>query len=80
MLARAMARYVDPNSSGPVVELGPGTGPVTEALVAAGVEPIWHARIPPNDGGISVGQVLATARVKTRARLDTLRAGEGRSE
>jgi phosphatidylethanolamine/phosphatidyl-N-methylethanolamine N-methyltransferase len=39
VLARAMARYVDPNSTGPVVELGPGTGPVTEALVEAGVEP-----------------------------------------
>jgi phosphatidylethanolamine/phosphatidyl-N-methylethanolamine N-methyltransferase len=39
ILARAMARYVDPNSSGPVVELGPGTGPVTEALVQAGVAP-----------------------------------------
>ena len=39
ILARAMARYVDPDSDGPVVELGPGTGPVTEALVAAGVAP-----------------------------------------
>ncbi len=39
ILARAMARYVDPESTGPVVELGPGTGPVTEALVAAGVDP-----------------------------------------
>src|ERR1700683_2276292 len=39
MLARTMAGYVDPNSSGPVVELGPGTGPVTEALVEAGVAP-----------------------------------------
>src|SRR6202140_1710376 len=39
MLARAMARYVDPDSDGPVVELGPGTGPVTEALVEAGVSP-----------------------------------------
>jgi phosphatidylethanolamine/phosphatidyl-N-methylethanolamine N-methyltransferase len=39
MLARAMARYVDPHSDGPVVELGPGTGPVTAALVEAGVEP-----------------------------------------
>jgi len=39
ILARTMARYVDPNSSGPVVELGPGTGPVTEALVNAGVAP-----------------------------------------
>ena len=34
-----MARYVDPDSNGPVVELGPGTGPVTEALVQAGVSP-----------------------------------------
>src|SRR6516164_2529473 len=39
VLARAMARYVDPQSDGPVVELGPGTGPVTEALVEAGVDP-----------------------------------------
>jgi phosphatidylethanolamine/phosphatidyl-N-methylethanolamine N-methyltransferase len=39
ILARTMARYVDPNSIGPVVELGPGTGPVTEALVEAGVNP-----------------------------------------
>src|ERR1700686_967212 len=39
ILARAMARYVDPNSTGPVVELGPGTGPVTAGLVEAGVEP-----------------------------------------
>jgi phosphatidylethanolamine/phosphatidyl-N-methylethanolamine N-methyltransferase len=39
MLARTMARYVDPKRSGPVVELGPGTGPVTEALVQAGVAP-----------------------------------------
>jgi phosphatidylethanolamine/phosphatidyl-N-methylethanolamine N-methyltransferase len=39
VLARAMASYVDPNSDGPVVELGPGTGPVTAALIAAGVAP-----------------------------------------
>jgi len=38
-LARTMARYVDPQSSGPVIELGPGTGPVTEALVQRGVDP-----------------------------------------
>src|SRR5262249_26661590 len=38
-LARTMASYVDPESDGPVVELGPGTGPVTEALVARGVDP-----------------------------------------
>ncbi|MCB1537045.1 MAG: hypothetical protein KDJ44_20630, partial [Rhodoblastus sp.] len=36
-LARAMARCVDPQAQGLIVELGPGTGPVTEALVARGV-------------------------------------------
>jgi len=39
LLARTMAAYVDPKAAGPVVELGPGTGPVTEALVAQGVDP-----------------------------------------
>ena len=39
VLARTMARYVEPKVPGPVVELGPGTGPVTEALVAHGVDP-----------------------------------------
>jgi phosphatidylethanolamine/phosphatidyl-N-methylethanolamine N-methyltransferase len=39
VLARTMARYVDPNASGPVIELGPGTGPVTQALVERGVDP-----------------------------------------
>jgi phosphatidylethanolamine/phosphatidyl-N-methylethanolamine N-methyltransferase len=36
-LARTMARYVDRDIDGPVVELGPGTGAVTEALVEHGV-------------------------------------------
>ena len=39
VLARAMARYVDPQAAGPVIELGPGTGPVTEALVKQGIDP-----------------------------------------
>jgi len=38
-LARTMARYVDPSATGPVIELGPGTGPVTEAMVEHGVDP-----------------------------------------
>jgi phosphatidylethanolamine/phosphatidyl-N-methylethanolamine N-methyltransferase len=38
-LARTMAAYVDPATPGPIIELGPGTGPVTEALVARGVDP-----------------------------------------
>lgn len=37
-LARRMASYVDPAIAGPVVEIGPGTGPVTEALIARGID------------------------------------------
>ncbi len=38
-LARAMARNVNLEIPGPIIELGPGTGPVTEALVDHGVNP-----------------------------------------
>lgn len=37
-LARTMAAFIDPSRPGPVVELGPGTGPVTEALLAKGID------------------------------------------
>jgi phosphatidylethanolamine/phosphatidyl-N-methylethanolamine N-methyltransferase len=37
ILARTMASYVDPNASGPVIELGPGTGAITNALVNNGI-------------------------------------------
>lgn len=39
MLARTMASYADPARPGPVIELGPGTGPVTEALIRRGFDP-----------------------------------------
>src|SRR5499427_4444069 len=39
LLARTMARQVDTETLGPIIELGPGTGPVTEALVEHGVDP-----------------------------------------
>jgi phosphatidylethanolamine/phosphatidyl-N-methylethanolamine N-methyltransferase len=38
LLARTMAQYVDIDSTGPVVELGPGTGAITNALIEHGVE------------------------------------------
>ncbi|MFT0893233.1 class I SAM-dependent methyltransferase [Pseudochelatococcus sp. G4_1912] len=38
-LARTLASYVDPAVPGPVIELGPGTGPVTEALLKRGLAP-----------------------------------------
>lgn len=37
ILARTMASFVDPRLPGPVIELGPGTGPVTEALIRRGI-------------------------------------------
>lgn len=37
-LARRMASFVDPNAAGPVIEIGPGTGPVTEALIERGID------------------------------------------
>ncbi len=36
-LARNMAAHVDPQDEGLIVELGPGTGPVTQALIARGI-------------------------------------------
>jgi phosphatidylethanolamine/phosphatidyl-N-methylethanolamine N-methyltransferase len=38
VLARTMAQYVDIDSSRPVVELGPGTGAITSALIERGVD------------------------------------------
>jgi phosphatidylethanolamine/phosphatidyl-N-methylethanolamine N-methyltransferase len=37
-LAETMARAVDPVRPGPIVELGPGTGVVTKALLKRGIE------------------------------------------
>jgi phosphatidylethanolamine/phosphatidyl-N-methylethanolamine N-methyltransferase len=38
VLARTMAQYVDIDSTGPVVELGPGTGAITSALIDHGID------------------------------------------
>ena len=37
-LARTMAAFVDKDAKGPVVELGPGTGAITTALLAHGID------------------------------------------
>jgi len=34
-----------------------------ERLEAEGFKPYWHQRIPPNDGGIALGQVVAASRL-----------------
>ena len=38
-LARAVAAQVDPDSDGPVLELGPGTGSMTRELLKRGIAP-----------------------------------------
>jgi phosphatidylethanolamine/phosphatidyl-N-methylethanolamine N-methyltransferase len=38
LLARTMAQYVDIHSDDPVIELGPGTGAITSALLHRGVD------------------------------------------
>ncbi len=38
-LARAMAARIDPAWTGPIIELGPGTGVVTAALLERGIDP-----------------------------------------
>ena len=38
-LARAVAAQVDLNQPGPILELGPGTGAITEAILKRGISP-----------------------------------------
>ncbi|HZT57629.1 MAG TPA: carbamoyltransferase HypF [Pyrinomonadaceae bacterium] len=41
-----------------------------ERLRAEGFRPYWHQRVPPNDGGIALGQVVAASRAKTDVRRE----------
>ena len=36
------------------------------ALRDAGFRPYWHQRVPPNDGGIALGQIAALAAAERR--------------
>ena len=37
-----------------------------QRLSQAGFKPYWHQRVPPNDGGIALGQIAAAARISRR--------------
>jgi hydrogenase maturation protein HypF len=41
-------------------------------LRAEGRQPYWHQRVPTNDGGIALGQVMAVMRSRSRSRSQTL--------
>ena len=49
-LARIMAQYVDIAAPGPVIELGPGTGAITNALIERGVDPARLVLVEFNPG------------------------------
>jgi hydrogenase maturation protein HypF len=53
------------------------------ALRAAGCEPYWHARVPPNDGGLAFGQLMAAlqaARLQTEQRRSIDVPGRARTD
>jgi hydrogenase maturation protein HypF len=39
-------------------------------LREAGFRPYWHQRVPPNDGGIALGQVAAVSRMKSSSKKE----------
>jgi hydrogenase maturation protein HypF len=45
-------------------------------LSEAGFQPYWHQRVPPNDGGIALGQIVAAA----RSSLEVKRTSEIKTE
>jgi hydrogenase maturation protein HypF len=47
-------------------------------LRSAGFQPYWHQRVPPNDGGISLGQISAARMIAQRAADDELVQGAAR--
>jgi len=53
-LARRIAAQVDPNAGGLVLELGPGTGAVTQALLERGVPPDRLLLVESDEGFVDV--------------------------
>lgn len=41
-----------------------------QRLIEAGFRPYWHQRVPPNDGGIALGQIVAVSLATAHARSE----------
>lgn len=50
-----------------------------DRLEQEGFKPYWHQRVPPNDGGISLGQIYAVVRAE-RAKRASIRPPHARME
>ena len=42
-----------------------------QRLIDAGFRPYWHQRVPPNDGGIALGQIVAASLAAARHKPET---------
>ena len=42
-----------------------------ERLIYAGFRPYWHQRVPPNDGGIALGQIVAASLAAVPHKVET---------
>lgn len=80
-LARAIARQIDPARTGPVLELGPGTGVITEALLEWGIAPgrLTLVEYDPDMAAFLIGRFAEVAVIQGDA-FDLGRTLAGRAE
>src|SRR6266498_4092345 len=50
------------------------TEATTNRLIKEGFRPYWHQRVPPNDGGIALGQIISAARSQQRTASEIQKA------
>ena len=79
LLARTMAEYVDVHAHGPVVELGPGTGAITNALIEHGVDQKRLVLVEYNPGFCAAARPLSAGQGGAGRRLRAALLAQGRA-